>query len=131
MDGNEQRGALPRWAAYAIAAACLVAAGLLPAQATGNAAYVLLPYAGAVVTCGMAAAALGHVALWRPKVNTAEDEWPARERRRSLTSALLGVMAAVGAAIHMVTAHEPLALAFAGLCLAAAACMALTGRRIS
>lgn len=146
--GYEYQGKLWKWrppearadfvrqaaALLAGAGACLVAAGFVPASATGNAFYVLLPYALVLGVVGYSASC-----VWR--INRAGDELRNHVYEKTvlalptwlLVGCIAGTASAVGEVLHMLLASSlsPWAVAYVALLLGAAACLARLRRRAS
>ncbi len=133
----EARRPLMRRAAALLSAAfvCMVAAGFLPAPGVGYAAYVLLPYAVALVAAALATASLLRLARAGDEVR--DHVYQASVPRlpgRLLVGCIAAIASALGQLVHLALsggAPSLAGIAFALLMAAAAACLALLCRAFS
>ena len=94
------------------AAFALIAAGFLPAPGADNAFYVLIPYAGAVVSCVLAA--MAHFGLTFKRQAPDDYDRKTSVARRSLAGAIFSLVAAIGELAHTVFVGTTSGFGYAG-----------------
>ena len=133
LQGSRRRAMVRLAAPAAAATAAEAAAGCFSAPGTGRCAYILLPYASALIACVMAAWAVGRLIAGGERVRAyVYDGTVKKLPRRAMAAAILAAATGLGEAVYLLlNGTEGLAAGAAAylLCQIGAAAAMLALRR--